>query len=178
MVLRGQPQLLARTWLRRVSVRVPLEWSAMQLALPCFFFVCVRFAVGRFRVAVIHTFFFSRGKLVSGFASFCLSVPFTSPFARRHLSCPHVTRTCNRGFLREVAKAGRSAGLRPGPLASFACDSLCFKDTPWAGSVYSYSGTNTIVGASERSSSDASVSWQDHREVFRAVLGSFVSATR
>lgn len=92
------------------------------------------------------------------------------------VTCPHVhRRTYNRGFLREVAKAGRPAGLRPAPLASFACDSLCFRDTPWAGSVYNYG--STIVGASDRSS-DTSGSWQDHREVFRAVLGSFVSATQ
>eukprot|EP00903_Cladosiphon_okamuranus_P010739 g10150.t1 len=80
------------------------------------------------------------------------------------------------GFLREVAMAGRSAGLRPGALASFACDSLCFQDTPWAGCVYSTTRANTIVGASDRSS-ETSASWQDHRQVFRAVLGSFVSAT-
>ena len=74
--------------------------------------------------------------------------------------------------------AGRSAGLRPGPLSSFACDSLCFPDTPWVGSVYSYaSNTNTIAGASDKPS-DTSRPWQDHREVFRAILSSFVSATR
>lgn len=91
----------------------------------------------------------------------------------------HVRVNATRGFLREVAKAGRPAGLRPGPLASLACDSLCFRDTPWVGSVYGYTNTNTntIAGASDRSS-DTSASWQDHREVFLAVLGSFVSATR
>ncbi|CAM9113698.1 unnamed protein product [Ectocarpus sp. 13 AM-2016] len=78
-------------------------------------------------------------------------------------------------FLREVARAGRSAGLRSGPLACFACDSLCFPDPPWLGSVASSS--STIVGASDRSS-DTSVPWQEHREVFRVLLSSFVSATR
>lgn len=110
-----------------------------------------------------------------------LSAPFARGIHCLVLSCFVRTHSpilnVRRGFLREVANAGRSAGLRPGPLASFACDSLCFQETPWEGSVYSYTSTNTIVGASDRSSG-ASGSWQDHREVFRAVLGSFVSATR
>ena len=132
-----------------------------------------------------------RFRLGSSFRSMVYRIPFTRGLTPHTQPNPRATSpvcpclvlsvctfTRTRGFLREVAKAGRSAGLRPGPLASIACDSLCFRDTPWAGSVYGYTNTNTIVGASDRSSDTSASSWQDHREVFRAVLGSFVSATR
>lgn len=72
--------------------------------------------------------------------------------------------------------AGRPAGLRPGPLASFASDALCFRDDPWLGCVSTFTSTSTTVaGASGNRYGDADRSWQDHQEVFRAVLGSFVS---
>ncbi|CAM9504238.1 unnamed protein product [Laminaria digitata] len=109
-------------------------------------------------------------------------------FLRALSPAQHNTFLYVAGFLREVANAGRSAGLRPGPLASFACDALCFKDTPWLGSMVTNANNATNANTSTTTSSSTvgggghtgvnGTPWQYHREVFRAVLTSFVSATR
>lgn len=81
-----------------------------------------------------------------------------------------------RGFLREVLKAGRPAGLRPGPVVSLVCDALCFPDSPWLGCARSIVGVGgEVITANGYSSRDSS--WKDHREVFRAILVSFLSTT-
>lgn len=78
-------------------------------------------------------------------------------------------RRDRRVFLQKVAAVGRPAGLRPGPLATFMCDALCFQETPWLG----YLGTS----GGELGAIDAAT-WQKHRDVFRAVFGSCISTTR
>lgn len=82
----------------------------------------------------------------------------------------HVTTVeLGRVFLREVAVVGRAAGLRPGNLASYVCDALFFQDTPWIGTSLGGIDAGTPIEASM---------WKKHRDVFRDMLNSFISASR
>lgn len=84
---------------------------------------------------------------------------------------PAPTSPLPRIFLRQVAEVGRPAGLRSGPLASFMCDALCFQDMPWLGFMGAGGGETSGGGVD-------SASWPKHRDMFRAILGSCISATR